>query len=102
MFIIKPTSLIDLHSALLLCSSYKVNTHIYSDNGKPETLEVHVTANEESDDPESSLRLCEFAFQINFHQSGKYICSKCLREIEKSGNGNGTCGHLTFTRLINR
>jgi hypothetical protein len=46
------------------------------------------------------IRLCEMAFQMNFHQAPVYMCPACKAEIEKTGKGDAVCGHLTFTKPI--
>ena len=48
-----------------------------------------------------ALHLCEMAFQMNHHQENGRLCRHCEEEIKTTGNGQDTCGHLTFTRFIN-
>ena len=46
------------------------------------------------------LDLCERHFQMHFRQAKGHLCSECRKEIEKTGHGEGFCGHLTFTTSI--
>ena len=49
---------------------------------------------------EDEFHLCEMAMQMNFHQKAESLCTACVASIEKTGEGESTCGHLTFTNPI--
>jgi len=51
---------------------------------------------------EGDESLAETAFQINFNQEGTLLCPVCKMKIEETGEGDGVCGHLTFTHYIRR
>ena len=56
--------------------------------------------NEAERKAQDQLRLCEMAFQGEFIQLGENLCTMCKEEIERTGEGESTCGHLTFTEMI--
>lgn len=44
--------------------------------------------------------LAYMAFTASFRQSKTYICPVCRAEIERTGEGDASCGHVTFTQPI--
>lgn len=99
MFIVKPKSAKDLQEALFICSYYHVVIESFSNGSDPESVELQIEEYKNYiDDPYEQYRLCEMAFQMNFHQDGsKRICDVCRRKLEETGEGEASCGHLTFT-----
>lgn len=51
--------------------------------------------------PDTDGTLVEMAFQMNWTQANEYLCVACRKEIENTGEGEATCGHLTFNKPIN-
>ena len=43
------------------------------------------------------LYLAELYFSGNWVAKSDMLCGMCIEAIEKSGNGDATCGHLVFT-----
>jgi len=105
MFIVKPRTLEDFQMAMFLCSCYNVIIESYSNGSNPETVELHVSkaplpTGFRKPQYNNTYHLCESAFQMNFHQSNERLCSVCKKELERTGEGTTTCGHLTFTSII--
>lgn len=93
MFFIEATSPEAMEAACELILQYgEVHTEFTSET----TMSVHEVEGHETD-----YRLCEMAFQGSFHQKAEYLCAACKAEIEKTGEGEATCGHITFTKPIN-
>ena len=100
MFIVEPKTAGDLQVAMFICSYYHVHMHAYSDGERAHSVYLHVTPDETCEDAQAQFRLCEMAFQGEFHQKSHYLCAACKAEIERTGEGQSTCGHLTFTEVI--
>jgi hypothetical protein len=106
MFIVKPKTAKDLQEAMSICSYYHVIIKSFSDGTNPESVVLHIeedkhhTDDDYMEDSYNQFRLCEMAFQMNFHQDGrKFLCDACKSKVEKTGEGS-VCGHLTFTSVI--
>ena len=92
----------DVRHAHLILSYYNVVAEFYSDGEKPNSCYMVVKGNPIMGDHEQdALHLAEMAFQMNHHQENGMLCRHCRDDIEKTGEGESTCGHLTFTRFIN-
>lgn len=91
MFIVKPRTMVDHQFAIEVLGHYDVNWYL------PEGDTVRIIVSEGED-----LALAEMAFQMHMHQDNKRICWSCAKAIEKTGEGEAVCGHLTFTELIER
>lgn len=106
MFIVEPKTAGDLQVAMFICSYYHVHMHAYSDGERAGSVYLHVSMDDQYAQDESleraqeNFRLCEMAFQGEFHQKSHYLCAACKAEIERTGEGQSTCGHLTFTEVI--
>lgn len=86
----------DVRHAHLILSYYHVVASFYSNGEEANSCYMVITAERDED-----LHLAEMAFQMNHHQENGMICKHCRAEIESTGEGQSTCGHLTFTRFIN-
>jgi hypothetical protein len=114
MFLVYPQHLKDYRHALFILSYYHVHPLIYSDGEHDDSVHFEVTKvpvtralfpsdeayTEAERKSQDQLRLCEMAFQGEFLQEGHNLCTKCKEEIERVGEGEATCGHLTFTEAI--
>lgn len=95
MFIIKPKNNQDMAAALELLSNYSVLFETVH-TGAQTIIVV------QKEKVSGDLRLAEMAFQMNYVQEGVRLCDVCKLEIERTGNGNANCGHLTFTKPLIR
>jgi len=93
MFVIQPMYPSEWGDALFLLSYYDVNLTMDSDLENPESLYGFVTSENQDD-----LRLAEMAFQMNWRQ-GPALCTYCR---DNEGRNRHSCGHLTFTSVIDR
>jgi len=108
MFIVKPKTAEDLQQAMFICSYYRVQVESYSDGEHAHSVMLSVKANDEHNqgehhspkEAEEAFHLCELAFQMNFRQDNHRICDLCKEAIEKLGEGEAVCGHLTFTQYV--
>lgn len=91
MFIVKPKTMVDYQFAIKVLGYYDVNWYL------PEDGAGRIIVSDGED-----LGLAEMAFQMHMHQDNKRICWVCAKAIEKTGEGEAVCGHLTFTELIER
>lgn len=87
MFIVTPKDVLDLADTLKTLTQYNVNSRMMKINDDLVVV-VH------SEGEPHALRLCEMAFQMNFHQKNDKACLFCANK------GEEFCGHLTFTRRI--
>lgn len=86
----------DVRHAHLILSYYNVSAQFFSDGENGNSCYMVVSGEREED-----LHLAEMAFQMNHYQENGRLCRHCMEEIKTSGEGQDTCGHLTFTRFIN-
>jgi hypothetical protein len=96
MFIVKPETEEAIAYAVSMLSFYHVKFHTQSDGDDIRSLIVIV----DDETQEGALLLAEMAFQMNFHQSNERLCEVCRNEVERTGVGFDTCGHLTFSKMI--
>jgi hypothetical protein len=94
-FIIKPINDAAAGAALHILSFYQVEFKTTSD-GDGGDLEIIVLR----ETREGDLRLCEMAFQWAFRQANGRLCPVCKADVEGSGEGFDTCGHLVFNKPI--
>lgn len=105
MFIVKPENMGDMQEAILLLKNYAVEYTTEMYNNKifmvvRECCTFDATRGVKAK-LEDDMILCELAFQMNYHQDGRAkLCDVCKMEIERTGEGKDTCGHLTFTHPI--
>ena len=90
MFLLKPKTAADKASMNLVLAHYQVLREMLDDNT------LMLSADPSVKDGHDVLREAEMAFQMNFHQDGQHLCDVCLKQIEKTGEGDSVCGHLTF------
>jgi len=114
MFLVYPKHLRDYRHALFILSYYHVQPLIYSDGEHDDSVHFEINKvpitralfdtdeaySKAESKAQDQLRLCEMAFQGEFLQQGENLCPKCKEEIERTGEGESTCGHLTFTEAI--
>lgn len=108
MFVVKPGSVGELSLAIMLIKNYMVDYTTETYNGHVVLIVRKYTIEGRIDDEmkaklEGDLALAEMAFSMNYHQDGRAkLCDVCKMEIERTGEGKDTCGHLTFTHPIER
>ena len=107
MFIVKPDTLQGWQQAMFTLSYYHVAVDIQSDGENSDSVYILVDTKdssyrsiEEEEKFDQAYRLCEAAFQIYFLQKNEFLCCICRKKVEHTGEGNATCGHLTFTKYI--
>lgn len=54
----------------------------------------------DEEDAQQDFMLCEMAFSMNWRQDNERLCVVCKQRIEETGEGQDTCGHLTFVSPI--
>ncbi len=98
MFVIMPKSPVDWQQAMFMLSYYHVGCKLYSDGEDAGSTYMVVGDMDEgwSQEDEDNLALAEMCFQMNWHQVGTK-CPHCANDKE---DGEQTCGHLTFSHLI--
>lgn len=106
MFLIQAKNSLDWAHALFFLSSYNVRIKMVSDAETLGSMYMIVSEDEMHGQDESheamlnDLGLAEWAFMGNFTQKKQNLCIECRKEIEKTGEGSATCGHVTFESLI--
>jgi len=94
MFLVNPTTEAGIEQAIKLLEFYGV---AYRTEERSGLLPRLITS--DNNDPDD-LRLAEAAIQWQFHQEHIRLCDVCKAKIEATGEGEDTCGHLQFGRLI--
>jgi len=109
MFVVKVSNAVDYQAACAILATYDVYVSIdFTKNDKAlmvvlpkiNTPEGTVPAQSDVEEAEYALRMCEIDFQGTFKQEGGHLCPACRAQIEKTGHGEGFCGHITFTSAI--
>lgn len=95
MFVIKPRTPEDMAYAMFLLSYYKVMFSSFSDGEHSNSTFIKVSREYRKGD----LRLAEMAFQMAFYQEGM-LCPVCKMKNEGKKKQRNSCGHLTFTGVI--
>ena len=72
------------------------------DEERLEAAGVHTIEELVEYETQSEYNHCELCFSMNFQQASGLMCDMCKEEVERTGNGEATCGHLTFTQHIDR
>lgn len=95
MFIVECATMEIYKAAKELLDFYKIShgTRRVVDQDREVILLTTLDINENDD-------LAEMCFQGNWHQKKELLCGACKAEIEKTGEGSDSCGHLTFIRPI--
>jgi len=96
MFIIKTQSENVVSKALAMCLKYE--RVVVGMVGNYLIIKVATDSLDSYDNPRTELGLCELDFQMNWVQEGAMLCPYCIEEIERTGEGEATCGHLVFTK----
>ena len=102
MFIFKPVSDSDMEAGLYTAANYGVTLYPKLYRGKDRNFELYfIIRGIDSLDGNAGAneRLAEMAFQAGFTQAKGCLCIHCRKQIEETGEGEATCGHLTFERV---
>lgn len=97
-FIVESTNPSHLAEAKDLAGFYGVDiSPLFGPDGGKRGLIFSATGDETE-----NLCLAEMAFEINWFQKPVRICGPCQEDIEETGEGCAYCGHLVFTKPLER
>ena len=105
MFVINTPNAVEHEAAMSILAQHEVHVEILFVGKKAilvisEQMPAMPCTFEDLENAVTNLNLCECHFQVNFLQEAGHLCHVCRSKIERTGEGEATCGHLTFTRSI--